>query len=189
MNRITIILILLLTTSATFAADEAQERRIRSGLRLFGALLAADEDIATKTSSDGKLNILIIYATDQKLAETFAKELEQLGRGKKQGTIRNMPIEVHISNDLSLTSFQKQPPAGIFLLETLQDDELKNVVQFGITNHVIVYSPIEGDVNRGVLGGLAIETRVRPYINVKTLRESKIQIKAFFLKVAKHYEP
>jgi hypothetical protein len=39
------------------------------------------------------------------------------------------------------------------------------------------------------LGGLAIETRVRPYINLKTMRASRVQIRDFFLKVAKRHEP
>ncbi|HIG19045.1 MAG TPA: hypothetical protein EYQ31_18045 [Candidatus Handelsmanbacteria bacterium] len=37
-----------------------QERRIRSGLRLFRAVLAADEDIASKTDSSGALCLTVV---------------------------------------------------------------------------------------------------------------------------------
>ena len=191
MRRTLFILLLMLAFShaAASAVDEVQERRIRSGLRLFRAVLAADKDIASKTDSAGKLLLLVVYADDRKLAESFAAELEQLGKGDKRGTVRKLPIDVQVSNDLSLKPFQNQVPAGIYVVEKLYDDDVNRLVRYGVENHVIVYSPFEGDVNKGILVGLAIETRVRPYINLHTMRESRIRIKQFFLKVAKHYEP
>lgn len=191
MRRALFILVMMLagSHSAASAVDEVQERRIRSGLRLFRAVLAADEDSASKTDSAGKLLLLVVYADDRKLAESFAAELEQLGKGDKRGTVRKLPIEVRVSNDLSLEPFQNQVPADIYVVEKLYDDDVNRLVRYGVENHVIVYSLFEGDVNKGILVGLAIETRVRPYINLHTMRESRIRIKQFFLKVAKYYEP
>jgi hypothetical protein len=169
--------------------DEVQERRTRGGLRLFRAILAADEDIASKTGPEGTLLLTVLHSQNSGVAEKFAEELRTLGKGNKQGKIRKVPIEVEVSNDLSLATYTDRKPAGFFLVEDLRDDDLDRVVKYGIDNSVIVYSPFEGDVDRGVLGGLAIETRVRPYINLQTMRDSQIRIKAFFLKVAKHYDP
>lgn len=181
----------ILTTAPTWSleADEAQERRTRGGLRLFRAILAADEDISSKTNPNGSLLLTVLYHENSRMAETFAEELRILGKGSKRGKIRKVPIEVEISNDLSLDSYADRVPAGFFIVEDLRDSDLDHLVRYGIDRGVIVYSPFEGDVDRGVLGGLAIETRVRPYINLKTMRDSRIRIKAFFLKVAKHYDP
>ena len=183
------LLILAGLVPAALAVDEAQERRIRSGLKLFRALLAADEDIAAKADGKGKLLLVVLYVENRKLAEGFATELEQLGKGDKRGIIRKLPIEVQVSNDLSTKLFQDRVPAGIYMVEKLFDDDINRLVNYGIKNHVIIYSPFDGDVNKGILAGLSIETRVRPYINFHTMHKSKIRIKQFFLKVAKRYEP
>ena len=47
---------------------------------------------------------------------------------------------------------------------------------------------IAGDVERGVLGGIKVESRVLPYVNAMAMKESKINLKPFFMKVAKTYE-
>ncbi len=65
---------------------------------------------------------------------------------------------------------------------------MQSLVRFGIDRHVIVYSPFEGDVESGILGGLSIEAQVRPYLNRATLESSHIMLKEFFLKVAKVYQ-
>lgn len=191
MKRLLLLITLLLCVSYTLAhaLDEAQERRVRTGMRLFRVILAADEDILSKTNEDGKLSLWVVYGADLKQAEDFAEELKELGKGDDKGNIRKVPIEIKITNDLSFDTSPKSPPAGIFIVENLYDDAITRLVNYGISNHVIVYSPFEGDIDKGVLAGLAIETRVRPYINMQTMRDSKIRIKEFFLKVAKRYEP
>lgn len=188
----TLLALLLLTVWSpvdAIDADEVQARRIRGGLRLFRAILAADEDIADKTTSEGALRLIILHAGDVDLAEEVAEELRTLGKGSKRGHIRKIPIDVQVSDMTNADALADIGPAGVFLVENLPDGALAGVVAFGVQNQIIVYSPFEGDVDRGVLAGLAIETRVRPYINLKTMRDSGIRIKAFFLKVAKHYDP
>lgn len=55
-----LVLVLVVAAHAAIGVDEAQERRIRSGLRLFRAVLAADEDIASKTDSSGALCLTVV---------------------------------------------------------------------------------------------------------------------------------
>ncbi len=50
---------------------------------------------------------------------------------------------------------------------------------------MILYSPFEGDVERGVTAGLSIEAKVLPFVNQRTLEASGVELKPFFLKVAK----
>ena len=62
---------------------------------------------------------------------------------------------------------------------------LTSIIKYGIGHHVIVYSPFEGHVELGVLGGLSVEAQVRPFLNRATLEASQISLKPFFLSVAK----
>ena len=57
---IALLLVLVVAAHAAIGVEEAQERRIRSGLRLFRAVLAADEDIASKTDSSGALCLTVV---------------------------------------------------------------------------------------------------------------------------------
>ncbi|ABC27752.1 conserved hypothetical protein [Hahella chejuensis KCTC 2396] len=185
--------LLLLLFSCVWAltahADTMEERRIRTSLKLFRAMLAADQDIESKKTHDDYLKIVLIYANNSAKAEFYGRELLELGEGEQQARVRGLPIRVEISNDFALSKYQTAPPAGVFVIEKLFDDELRQLIQFGVDKQVVLYSPFEGDVAKGVLGGLAVEAHIKPYINLQTLAESQIRIKAFFLKVAKTYGP
>ena len=120
--------------------------------------------------------------------EAFATELRNSGCDPQAGTIRNIPISIEITNDKTLGDFQDRVPAGIFLMDPFLENDLNSIIEYGIKHHVVVYSPFKGDVEQGVFAGLSIEARVRPYINLNTMRSSQISVKPFFLKVAKLYE-
>ena len=114
-----LVLMLLAGLRPVSAVDEAQERRVRGGLKLFRAVLSADEDIAGKTDSSGALLLLVVYDKDRERAEGFAEELRQLGKGDKRGTIRKLPIRVEVSNDLTFEQTDGDVPAGIYIVEPL----------------------------------------------------------------------
>ena len=79
--------------------------------------------------------------------------------------------------------------AGIYFLEQLPEISIRAITDLAIKNQLITFSPYRGDVEMGVLGGLSVEARVRPYINMKTLKQSEIHLTPFFLKVIKRYDP
>ncbi len=164
------------------------ERRIRSGLKLFRAVLSADRDISRKATNDGKLQILLLYNTDKATARLFADELKGLGRGSAKGQVQHLSLKIKTINHQQLAQFRSKRIAGIYLTEPLTDNELAKVVTHGINKHIVVYSPFEGDVEKGVFGGLQIDTQVSPLINLDTMKASQLRLKAFFLKVAKKYE-
>ena len=90
-----------------------------------------------------------------------------------------------MSGDLALGSYATRVPAGVFLAAAPPAPALRAIVQFGIDHSAIVYSPIEGHVESGVLGGLSVEAQVRPYVNLATLQSSRVTLKDVFMKVAK----
>jgi hypothetical protein len=70
----------------------------------------------------------------------------------------------------------------------LNAEKLQTLTAFANERHMVVFSPFEGDVERGVQSGIAIEARVRPYLNTNALRAAQVRLKSFFMKVAKVHE-
>jgi hypothetical protein len=162
-------------------ADEWDDRRVSVGFKLFPSLLAADKNIKNKQGADGKLLLLIVYTDDQKNAESLAKNL------RAKGSVRKISLNVQITNLKSLPKFKQQKITGLFLSQRINNG-IDNLISFGLEKRAIVFSPFEGDVAKGVSGGLFVTDRVQPYLNVKALKSAKIHLKSFFLRVAKHYD-
>jgi hypothetical protein len=167
-------------------ADANDDRRAEMGVRLFRAMLAADRDLSQKKEADGRLLVLFLYADDRKHAEDLQKAFAKAGDSGNPEPIREIPVRVGTATAESLLA--SRAPAGIFVTQPLDSGKLKATVQFGIANHVIVFSPFEGHVEMGVLGGLVVEAQVRPFVNKRTLSASGINLKDFFLTIAKVHE-
>ncbi len=163
-------------------ADGRSAGRISMGIKLFRATLAADFAIVDKASPDGELELLVICGDDCEKARQLSEKL------LAGGPVRNLPLNITVADNTELLRYDHTPPAALFIAETtIGDDQLKALVDFAIRHQVILYSPFEGHVEQGVTAVLFITARVQPYINEQSLEKSKIRMKAFFLKVAKHY--
>lgn len=169
--------------SSAPAAPIDDERRARTGVRLFRALLAADTELSEKTLDDGSLLVVVYCEREADRCEELAAPLES----DDAASIRGMPVAVEIVEDPTFPGLAERRPAGIFLADAPTGRGLQQIVRYGVEHRVIVYSPFEGHVESGVLAGLSIEAQVRPYINSETLDASGISLKPFFLKVAKVY--
>jgi hypothetical protein len=176
------LLLALAILSTSVRADGYDERRVQTGLRLFRAMLAADTQLPSRAGADGQLLVLFVHAGDrhrgEQLADTFLK------RGGVAEPVRGLPVRVEVVSAAGLPAWGGQP-AAVFVAEPATGALLRGIVDFGIRRRLIVYSPFEGHVESGVLGGLAIEAQVRPYVNLATLEASSVSLKDFFLKVAK----
>jgi hypothetical protein len=166
-------------------AEGYEDRRAEAGVRLFRAMLAADLDLTQKVLPDGRLLVVFVHADDRKRAEELQKAFAKADAKNVPEPIHALPLVVEATPDSALPGFAGRVPGGIFIAEPLQGDRLRQVVQFGIAHHVIVFSPFEGNVESGVAGGLVVEAQVRPFVNLRTLTASNISLKDFFLKVAK----
>jgi hypothetical protein len=187
-----LIFILFIVVGWTFAnttnADK-ESTRIRIGLKLFRTILAADMHIGEKKDKSGDLPLVIIYKNNLSQASLYAKKLKNLGKGSSQGKIKKIPITIKILSSLQLQQLVDLKPAGIYLIEELDADRLQQLISYSIKHQIIIYSPFIGAVEQGVTAGLFIDARVKPYLNANTLKVSQLQLKSFFLKVSKHYEP
>lgn len=165
-------------------ADPVQDRRVQAGLRLFKAMLAADLDLEQRVDG-GKLLIVFFYVTDPAAAADLAKRFQ----GDDQaGKVRGLPVNVVTADAAGLAALGDRKPAGIFLAEPPAEKALAALIRTSADRRTILYSPFEGHVEKGVLGGIAVEAQVRPYVNRGALETSGIRLKTFFLKVTKVYE-
>lgn len=168
-------------------ADTFTDRRVHVGLKLFRTLVSADLNIDKKANKDNLIPITIIYSNTKKEAQEAASTLST-----SFPKVNDMSIDYRLMTvDQMIEESNKEEnnkPAAIFLAQALNESDLKQVIDYGIENQTIVFSPFEGDVQQGVLGGLSVQATVRPLINQKTLQQSNLSIKPFYLKVAKSYE-
>jgi hypothetical protein len=178
-------LVVALGVIAPLIADDLADVRAQAGARLFRAFLSADVDLDRKKVEKEQILVVFLYTDDRQRAADLAASFA--GNPKEAVTIHGAPVLVELSPDLSLASYGSRIPAGIFLAQAPSQGSLKSIIRYGIDHHVIVYSPFEGHVERGVLGGLAVEAQVRPYVNRSTLVESNITLKPLFFQVAKVY--
>jgi hypothetical protein len=169
------IIILIISVSELYSNN-----RILIGIDLFPSFLASDQNIHNKIGEDKQLHIVIAYQYDQNTAIDMANRLKDLGK------IRGIPIKVYISTENEIEYSKDQNIAGIFIAESMIP--LRSIIKKSIEQSFIVFSPFEGDVEKGVTGGMYITDRIVPYINVKTLLLAKINMKSFFFKVSKQYE-
>ncbi len=186
LNRILqLILLLVLCTPCRglLMADTFTEHRTLVGLKLFRTLVAADLNIEDKLNQQGELTVALLYINNNKEASDYRQALD--GQFTQ---VKGHQVQTRLLQLSELNKTETMPLSAIFIAQPLNKNELTGVIQFAIQNHLVLFSPYEGDVEQGVLGGLSVQATVRPLINIKTLQQSKLNIKPFYLKVAKHYE-
>ena len=175
-------LLLCACLSVSLNADTFSERRIHVGLKLFRTFLSADLALSEKLNDAGRVEVALLYASDELTAARYLPELEQA-----LPEVKKLPVQL---NTLALSSLSDAPraPAAMFITQPLNREELQQVISYGREHRVMVFSPFEGDVRDGVAGGLSVESTVRPALNMTTLKASGLELKAFYLTVAKQYE-
>jgi hypothetical protein len=175
-----LIVVGLACAAVSVSADSTDERRVRAGARLFRSLLAADVALDRKVA-DGRLRLLIWSADKNSAAEVG--DLVAPAASPEAARIRDLPIEMVTS--ATLPTDQAPLPAAVFLATRPSSTEVDALVRWSIAHHVIVNSPFEGDVERGIPAGLAVEAKVQPFLNLTTLEAAGIELKPFFVQVAK----
>jgi hypothetical protein len=164
-------------------ADTYSDRRVTVGLNLFRALLVADQKAEARADGAGELPVYVLYADNRIQADSYADTLQL-----ELGSIRERRTRIEAVSFADYLSWKRGKPLGIFISQRLTGDELEQLVQRSIEQGVILFSPFEGDVEKGVLAGLSVQASVRPYINLKVLKQTGIAIKPFYLRVARTYE-
>ena len=75
----------------------------------------------------------------------------------------------------------------VFIAEPVED-RLPALIEFAARQRALLFSPFQGDVELGVNAGFKVTDKVLPMVNMASLKQSKIQLKAFFLRIAVKHE-
>jgi hypothetical protein len=177
-----LLIVLLALAALRVAAEDVQALRARAGVRFFRSLLAADVDLQKKVVPPDQLLIVFLYVDDARGANDLMARF-----GEQTKDLRGLPVVTEATKDVTLNAYAQRVPAGIFIAQPPNKKALASIIRYGIEHHVIIYSPFEGHVESGVLGGLFVDAQMRPFVNGTTLSASQITLKDFFLKVAKVY--
>lgn len=175
---------LCLTSVAALGENSFTERRISVGQKLFRSLLVAKLNYQNDMHSPNGFYVNLLYNDDAIKAKDLSEKL-----AKDLTVLHNHPVTIR---PISLQHYlQENAPIAIgsFITENLADEQLEQVIEHSITNQHILFSPFEGDVEQGVMAGLSVESKVRPFVNMQALAQSQIELKSFFIKVSKQYAP
>lgn len=164
-------------------ADAAQERRLTISASIFPKILALDIDLAGKTDGSGEILLGIIYLEEKDRAENIANLIR-----KKVATlagVKTSPVAIPLSQVLQSSN---QKYAGYLLTEILDSENLNEIISHSSMNHNLLFSPFEGDIERGVASSIFVGAKIRPYFNLRALSQAKINLKPAILRVSKTYE-
>lgn len=180
---LTVVLLIPLICLAAVQANEITERRVKISLPMFPKIVAVDSNFNTKLTAENRARLVFIYDKNKLSASVLASQLADSHKKIVNVAIEtlHLPLYEQINPDAT-------KPTAIFVAERLADTDFRELVVYGIKNKIIIFSPFSGDVERGATVGLAITSRVFPYFNANTLKQSGVRINPLLLEMSKVYE-
>jgi hypothetical protein len=174
------LLLLLAHFPAPAQAQELLPPRLQIGINLLPAVIAANKAVIN-SSIDSELSIYLVYEADRHLAEQLQGRLARRGAIHK----RRLVISAVQIDEL----FAKELPRNstVFIVEPVED-RLPALIEFAARQRALLFSPFQGDVELGVNAGFRVTDKVLPMVNMASLKQSRIQLKAFFLRIAVKHE-
>ena len=175
-------LVLACNLVAVAFADSFEDRRVRTGARIFRSLLAADTDLQSKAKARAGLHIWVIGKGDvlqQDVHELIASKVDP-----KRATIQTLPVT--ISSHQSFDELGSLPaPVAVFFVSAPKEAEFKKWLDWSAKTRTILFSPFEGHVERGMTAGISIQAKVQPLLNQSKAQALQLKLKPFFLRVTK----
>lgn len=166
--------------AGTVRAGDAIEPRLQIGVNLLPAIVAANKAVIN-SPAEAELPIYLVYESNPHLAEQLLSRLTQLG------AIRDRRLIISTVSLDSLLTQETGPTSSIFIVEPLAG-RLTELIEHAKENRSLLFSPFQGDVEDGVNSGFQVTDKVLPMVNMPSLKASKIQLKAFFLRIAVKHE-
>ena len=172
--------LIVLLMSTLLLADQQLTPRIQIGLNLIPAVLAANKNLNTEQKVE-PLRLYIVYVHDRQRA---MKSLAQL---QTVNNIRGHELLIKVINFRDLMGQNIQLNDALFIIEPMAG-ELESMIHYARKQQVILFSPFKSDVKKGVMAGFEVTNKVLPAINLTAMRNSNIDLKAFFLRIAIKYD-
>lgn len=166
--------------STVALSSEHLTPRIQIGLNLVPAVLAANKKLNSELNQES-LTIYIVYVHNKPGAIKSQTRLESIGH------IRNHELKLEVIHLYDLIDRKIGSKDAIFINDNIKHD-LNKLIRFAHTQQVILFSPFKGDVKKGAMSGFEVSNKVLPAVNLKAMRNSNIELKAFFLRIAVKYD-
>ena len=177
------IVIFLCLFSTQIYADSTENRRVMISASVFPKIIAVDEDLSAKLDSSGQVRLGLIYRNNKTKAEKIKKQMM-----RKIKNIANKNIVIDIISTSEFPVKLKDKLSGIFIVDNINNSDINAIKNYSNENNIIFFSPYDGDVERGVMVGIFIGSKIRPYFNMKSMTSAKVKLKPAILKVSKIYE-
>ncbi len=180
-----LLLFLVVVSQAKAGTTAEEERRMGIGSKLFPSIVSVDMGLKTKLSpKTHALHLAFVY---RQRPATLGKHLALLRHRLK--TVRKIPVVMETIPLQRLTDQGEVPfVSAVFIADKLSDEDLTALLKITAKRHLVTFSPFEGDVQRGVVAGLYISSRILPYINIHAAKTAGVVFHPMFLKLARHYE-
>ena len=169
-----------MAAGAQVRAQDPLSPRLQIGINLLPAIIAANTGLS-KFGEDDSLPIYFVYLENNHVAELLKRSMGRIGK------IKNRPLDARAISLQELLASDIVPMSTIFIAEQM-DTRLDELIGYSQTHRALLFSPFKGDVDMGVASGFYVTDRVRPLVNLESLKQSKIQLKAFFLRIAVKHE-
>lgn len=166
--------------STVALASEHLTPRIQIGLNLIPAVLAANKKLNSELNQL-PLTIYIVYLHNKPRAVKSQIRLESIDH------IRNHKLRLEVIQLNDLIEREINSNDAIFINDNIQND-LNKLIRYAHTQQVILFSPFKDDVQKGVMSGFEVSNKVLPAVNLTAMRNSNIDLKAFFLRIAVKYD-
>lgn len=174
-------LTLLTSFSPSLFAHNHLAPRLQIGINLLPAIIAANNNLTNQLDDENRLPVYILYKHNRDVAQKLAQQIRRVGH------IHDYRLLVTTLAVDSLVLSDKIKPATIFIAEPM-NDQLDEIIGVAQKNRMLLFSPFKGDIQRGVMTGFRVTDRVLPMVNLESLRQARINLKAFFLRIAVKYE-
>lgn len=181
-GRIGLIALLCLVSSIGLPslAQDSASPRLQIGINLLPAVIAANQSLALSDGTND-LPIYLVYRENRRSAQQLEPALRRIGE------IRKRKLEISTLSLDELLAGNTAPLSIVFITEPL-DQRLAELVELTQQQRILLFSPFKGDVELGVTAGFQVTDKVLPLVNMASLKQSKIQLKAFFLRIAVKHE-
>lgn len=177
------IFLILSAFASSIFADAMQERRIKISASIFPRIIAVDKKFSEKVDSSGNIKLGMIYHSDKEKALNISRIVT---RKIKHISGNKIVFEYINMAETDFTVLGRM--AGLFFVHPVPDTILKKLRQYSIKHNSILFSPFEGDIERGVMASIFVGAKIRPYFNLTSLAEANIKLKPALIKVSKTHE-
>ncbi len=159
---------------------QEDEQRLGVGLKVFAAVLGAQEALADKRSPDGNLEVVVVCEGSAESARQAASDLQGIG------PIRGLPLRVTTLTTAALDEYAGPPIGGIFVANV--GVSAQRLRTWSERYGTLVFSPFSGDVEAGAVAGIYVADQILPYINIGQAKRAGVRFKPFLLKVARKHD-